>query len=213
MNKKCEDLRKEFIGIVTSNISRPGINELLRYLDETDFYTSPASTKYHGAYEGGLVEHSINVYYALIDTLQFFYGAEWEKRYSKETATIVSLFHDVCKIGRYKTEKRNIKNVETGQWEEKFVYVYNPEYINMGHGAKSVILIMEQMYLEEVEKEAIFWHMGAFDLGNYNTASSLCDIYNRNTLAYALHSADSDATFITENPLFEPIPLEEENIN
>lgn len=208
MTKKCEELKNEFIDIVKANISRIGINELMQYLDETDFYVSPASTKYHGAYEGGLVEHSINVYYSLIDTLQFFYGPEWEKRYSKETATIVSLFHDVCKIGRYKTDIRNVKNVETGRWEEKIVYVYDTDYRNMGHGAKSVITIMEHMYLEEVEKEAIFWHMGAFDLGNYNTASALCEIFNRNTLAYALHSADSDATFITENPLFEPIPLE-----
>lgn len=202
-----ENLKAEFYNIVDANVTRKGISELLKYLEKTDFFEAPASTKYHGAYKGGLLEHSVNVYYSLIDTLQFYFGKDWEQRYSKETATIVSLFHDLCKIGRYTTERRNVKNMDTGCWEEKFVYVYDKEYHNMGHGAKSIMIILDHMYLTEIEKEAIFWHMGAFDLGNYNTASSLCDIFNRNTLAYALHRADSDATFIIENPKFEPIPL------
>ena len=202
-----ERLENEFGEIVAENIHREGIDNLMEFLYQSDFFKSPASTKYHGSYEGGLVEHSINVYYSLIDTLQFFYGPDWEERYSKETVAIVSLFHDLCKIGRYKTEKKNVKNPETGQWEEKYVYVYNPDWHNIGHGAKSVIMIMEHMYLTEEEKEAIYWHMGAYDISPYSTLSGLGDTYRRNTLAYALNSADMDATYITENELFDPIPL------
>jgi hypothetical protein len=206
-----ENLKKEFYELLNTNISRDGISSLLEYLEKSDFFEAPASTKYHGAYKGGLLEHSINVYYSLIDTLQFYFGKDWEQRYSKETATIVSLFHDLCKIGRYKTELKNVKNMETGRWEEKFVYVYDKDYHNMGHGAKSVMIILDHMYLTEIEKEAIFWHMGAFDLGNYNTVGDLGETYSRNTLAYALHRADMDATYIIENPNFEPIPLETTN--
>ena len=203
-----DNLKNEFYEIVNTNIKRDGITQLMEYLETTDFFISPASTKYHGSYKGGLLEHSLNVYYALQDTLQFIYGKDWEKRYNKETVTIVSLFHDLCKIGRYKTGKRNVKNTETGHWEEKIVYEYNPNYHNMGHGAKSVMIIMNHMKLTEIEQESIFWHMGAFDLGNYNPVSAMGDIFSKNTLAYALHSADMDTTYITENKYFEPIPLD-----
>ena len=204
----AERIENEFGEIVAENIHREGIDDLMEYLYQSDFFKSPASTKYHGSYEGGLAEHSINVYYSLLDTLQFFYGVDWEKRYSKETVAIVSLFHDLCKIGRYKMEKKNMKNTETGAWEEKFVYVYNSEWHNVGHGAKSIMTIMDYMYLTDIEKEAIYWHMGAYDVSQYSTVQGLCDIFRRNTLAYALHSADMDATYITENEFFEPIPLE-----
>ena len=204
-------LHNEFISIVKDNIKRDGIDNLMSFLESTDFFKAPASTRYHGSYAGGLVEHSINVYYALEDTLQFLLGKNWSTRYSKETASIVSLFHDLCKIGRYKTEWKNVKNPETGNWEEKMIYVYNDDYHNMGHGAKSVIILQDYIALTDIEKEAIFWHMGAFDIGDYNTKSDLCKIYNKNTLAYALNRADGDATFIIENEFFEPIPLEENN--
>ena len=201
------ELKKEFIEIVKTNIHRDGIENLMTYLEESDFYTSPASTKYHGAYEGGLVEHSINVYYSLKDTLQYIFGKDWQQRYSAETVAVVSLFHDLCKIGRYKSDFKNVKNQETGQWYETKIYVYNPEYHNMGHATKTLSILLDYISLTEIEKEAIYWHMGAFDIGDYNTKSDLCRAYNRNTLAYALNSADMDATFIIENDLFEPIPL------
>ena len=126
--KNVEQLRKEFETLVHDNITREGIDNLLDYLNTSDFYRSPASTKYHGSYAGGLVEHSINVYYSLVDELTFILGKEWEKRYSKETVTIVSLFHDICKIGRYKPGKRNVKDPVTGQWHEEPTYFYNEDY-------------------------------------------------------------------------------------
>ena len=77
--KNVEQLRKEFETLVHDNITREGVDNLLNYLNTSDFYRSPASTKYHGSYAGGLVEHSINVYYSLIDELTFILG---KQRYS-----------------------------------------------------------------------------------------------------------------------------------
>ena len=205
--KNVEQLRKEFETLVHDNITREGVDNLLDYLNTSDFYRSPASTKYHGSYAGGLVEHSINVYYSLIDELTFILGKEWEKRYSKETVTIVSLFHDICKIGRYKPGKRNVKDPVTGQWHEEPTYFYKEDYVTMGHGSLSVYRIMQFMQLTEVEAGAIYWHMGAYDIGNYNTIGDLSNHYTNNILAFALHRADMMATYVVENEKFEPIDL------
>lgn len=205
--KNVEQLRKEFETLVHDNITREGVDNLLNYLNTSDFYRSPASTKYHGSYAGGLVEHSINVYYSLIDELTFILGKEWEKRYSKETVAIVSLFHDICKIGRYKPGKRNVKDPVTGQWHEEPTYFYNEDYVTMGHGSLSVCRIMQFMQLTEVEAGAIYWHMGAYDIGNYNTIGDLSNHYTNNILAFALHRADMMATYVVENEKFEPIDL------
>lgn len=205
--KNVEQLRKEFETLVHDNITREGVDNLLNYLNTSDFYRSPASTKYHGSYAGGLVEHSINVYYSLIDELTFILGKEWEKRYSKETVAIVSLFHDICKIGRYKPGKRNVKDPVTGQWHEEPTYFYNEDHVTMGHGSLSVYRIMQFMQLTEVEAGAIYWHMGAYDIGNYNTIGDLSNHYTNNILAFALHRADMMATYVVENEKFEPIDL------
>lgn len=201
-------LKKEFIELVKKDIHRDGIDNLLDALEKTDFYKSPASTKYHGSYPGGLVDHSINVYYSLLDFMTFIYGPDWTQRYSQESIAIISLFHDLCKIGRYKSGFRNVKNKETGAWEEKQVYEYNPEYGTMGHGSKSVYMIMKYMQLTEEEAAAIYWHMGPYDLGNYNTVGDLGNCWNHNTLGYALFSADMHSTYIVENEFFEPMPLQ-----
>lgn len=202
-------LKDEFINIVKENIHRDGIDNLMNYLESTDFYRSPASTRYHGSYAGGLLEHSLNVYYSLIDELQFIYGKDWEQRYSKESVAIVSLFHDICKISRYKPSVRNVKDPVTKQWNEQAVYVYNENYVNMGHGAKSIYLLQKYMNLTEDEATAVFWHMGAFDVGNYNTIGDLSNCYKSNTLAFALHRADMLSTFVVENEQFKPLSLDE----
>ena len=204
-NKK-EKLLGEFVNIVTTNINRDGIENLLNYLIyDSDFTTAPASTRYHGCYECGLLQHSLDVFYAIKDELSFIYGKRWSEKYSVETASIVSLFHDMCKIDRYKKSLKNVKNIDTGKWETKEVYVYNENTLEMGHGSKSVIMLSQYIKLTEEEIQAIYWHMGAYDLGNYNTVSHLSDTFQKNTLAFALHRADMLATYITDNKYFEPI--------
>lgn len=203
-------LQEEFETLVKANIKRDGIEDLLKYLEESTFYIEPASTRYHGCYAGGLVEHSINVYYCLINYLQYLYGAEWEKAFSLESATIVSLFHDLCKINRYKESTRNVKDPVTGQWNTVPTYIYNPDYNPMGHGSLSVFKIQQFIKLTEDEIGAIYWHMGSFDVGNYNTVGDLGNHMQKHILTYALHTADMEATYIVENPNFVPIPIETE---
>lgn len=199
--------KEDFIKIVKENIKRDGIDDLLNYLEnETDFFEAPASTRYHGSYEGGLLEHSLNVYYAMLDELKFIYcGKDWTSKFSLESATIVSLFHDVCKIGRYKKEFKNVKNQETGCWESKEVYSYDNDYFPMGHGALSMYRIMKYINLTEDEAQALYWHMGAFDTSQYSDTTSLCNAYKMNMLAFALHRADEVATFICENEKYTPV--------
>lgn len=204
-----ESLQNEFETLVKENIKRDGIENLMQYLRDSGFYTNPASTRYHGSYPGGLVYHSINVYYSLLDELTFILGKGWEVRYSKETVAIVSLFHDLCKIGRYTPTTKNVKDEITGQWHEERIYKYNDNYQPMGHGALSVFTIMKFIQLTDVESAAIFWHMGAYDLGNYMTVADLSNCYNINSLAFALHRADMIATHIIENEKFEPLNLKE----
>ena len=205
--KNVAELQNEFESIVKENIHRDGIENLLQYLRDTDFYRAPASTKYHGSYAGGLVEHSINVYYTILEELTFIYGKGWEQRYSKESATIVSLFHDLCKIGRYKPGKKNVKDPITGQWHEEATYFYNEDYTTMGHGSLSMFKVMQFIHLTEFEAGAIYWHMGAFDVGPYSSSGDLSRHLEINTLALALQRADMLTTFVVENEKFEPLDL------
>ena len=110
--------KEEFIKIYTENIKRKGADKLLEYLEKSDFFTAPSSTRYHGSYEGGLVEHSVNVYHCLKDYLSRPRVKEtYGMNYSEESIAIVALLHDLCKINFYTTELRNKKNEVTGKWE------------------------------------------------------------------------------------------------
>lgn len=201
-------LQEEFEELVRANIKREGIEDLLKYLEESDFFVAPASTRYHGSYAGGLVEHSINVYYCITNYLQYLYGPEWQKAFTLESATIVSLFHDMCKINRYKEGTRNVKDPVTGQWNQVPTYLYNENYNPMGHGASSVFKIQQFIKLTEDEIGAIYWHMGAYDTGVYNSVGDLGNHMRTHILTLALQSADMEATYVVENPNFTPIPIE-----
>ena len=98
-----------FVHLFEENIKRDGADVLLDWLKKSDFFTAPASTKYHGAYEGGLLEHSLNVYDCLLGELA---SMNMTDKYSKETVAIVSLLHDVCKIGLYISEPKNQKTYD-----------------------------------------------------------------------------------------------------
>ena len=182
--------KEHFVELYTKYIQRPGADALLSWLDETDFYTAPASTRFHGDHEGGLCEHSIHVWEELVRLLK----AYPEVRVSAETAAIVSLLHDVCKIGCYKQELRNTKinNV----WVKKPVYVFDEDFCYGGHGSKSVFLIERYTKLTGPEAVAINCHMGFADrpVGDY----SLGGAYEQFPLALLLHWADESATYIRE---------------
>lgn len=141
------DYKAEFIRIFSENVSRPGAQQLLDWLATTDFYTAPASTRFHGACECGLVMHSINVYNVLMSR---FYTEED----NKESFTLVSLLHDLCKANYYKSGFRNVKNDATGQWEKVPSYSVQDAF-PFGHGEKSVYLIERFIRLKPVEAIAI----------------------------------------------------------
>lgn len=191
--------KEEFIQIYTENIKRKGADKLLEYLKKSDFFTAPSSTRYHGAHEGGLVEHSVNVYHCLRDYLsrprtKELYGMD----YSEETIAIVALLHDVCKIGFYTTEMRNKKNDTTGQWEKVPFYTIN-DTLPYGHGEKSVYIISGFFYGEDRltrdEAFAIRYHMGFSGTEDKNIIGKALEMY---PLALALNVADMEAAYFLE---------------
>lgn len=193
---------KRFKKIVTENIERDGIENLMEWLEhETDFFTAPASTRYHGSYEGGLVEHSLNVYDRLVWEMENTVGAGWEELYSPESIAIIALFHDLCKIDRYVITEKWRKD-ENGDWEAYEAYEYNKEKAEMGHGAQSVFYLQKFIQLTELEAQAIFWHMGAYDLSPYASLAACSETFKWNPLAFLTHRADMAATYVTENEAF-----------
>lgn len=181
-------LKEEFKSIVNSCIAREGIDGLIGWLEQTDFYIAPASTRFHGSYAGGLVEHSINVYKELKRLL----SAYPEVQVSEETIAISALFHDLCKINMYKTEKRNRKN-EYGQWESYDAYTSEEQFCYGGHGSKSVFLANWFIHLTKEEAVAINCHMASWDGNN-----SVGKAYEQFPFAWLLHVADESATYILE---------------
>ena len=188
--------KEEFIEIYQANIHREGSAALLDYLqNKSDFFTAPASARYHGSYPGGLCDHSVNVYHCLADYLQRprvqeLYGLEYEP----ESVAIVSLLHDLCKIGCYRAGTRNVKNETTGQWEKVPTFFYEDK-LPYGHGEKSVYIISGFMRLSREEAMAIRWHMGFSGTEDSRTVGQALQQF---PLAFALATADMEASYFLE---------------
>ena len=192
---KLNELHEEFIKICRDNIKREGIDELLEWLEKSDFFSAPASTKFHGNYQGGLVEHSLNVY----KCLKMLIEVNKIEDISEETVAIVSLFHDICKANFYKVGTRNVKDENTGQWYKKEVYEIDDTVFPIGHGEKSCIIL--QWFLKKLtidELLAIRHHMGGFDSAVKGGDYSLSRAYDKSKLAVLLHLADMNATYLLE---------------
>lgn len=188
-------MRDRFMQICQKQIKRDGIVDLLRYVDlETDFFTAPASTKYHGNYKGGLLEHSINVYDALKKIVTLFPEIE----ISEESIAISALFHDLCKANYYVESTRNVKDDATGKWS-KVPYFTTDDQFPIGHGEKSVILLMKYMKLTDDEIYAIRWHMSAFDSAAKGGDYGLSKAYEKSPFAVMLHLADMMASYLIES--------------
>ena len=174
-------VKDDFLKIYTESIHRDGADKLLEWLKGSDFFTAPASAKYHGNHEGGLCEHSLNVWHRLSQ----------ECDASAETIAICGLLHDVCKVNFYTASTRNVKNESTGQWEKQLFYKVDDK-VPYGHGEKSVYIISGFMRLTREEAFAIRFHMG--DYADKNTPKA----FSMFPLALMLHIADLEATFIDE---------------
>jgi len=177
--------------IFSNNVKRPGSEELIAWIEKTDFFTAPASTKYHGAHEGGLLEHSIKVYRRLVSLV-----AEEKLDVSTETVAICALLHDVCKIGLYKIDYKNAKD-KNGDWQ-KVPYYAHDDQLPYGHGEKSAYIVSGFVRLTREEAMAIRWHMGGYDDSAKGGSATLSTAFKMYPLALLLHLADMQATYLDE---------------
>lgn len=192
-----EEIKDEFLQIYYDNIERDGAEALLDYLERSDFFTAPASSRSHSAYEGGLCQHSINVYKRFVKLLENEYGQNWENVISKESVAIIALLHDICKVNYYATELRNVK--KDGQWVQEPFYKIE-DALPYGHGEKSVYMISGFMKLTREEAMAINWHMGGFDPRVKDFSLMLSNVYYKYPTAFIFHIADNMATYLDEKP-------------
>lgn len=191
---KTMTAREKFIEIYSNYIKRDGADKLMEYLLSSDFFRAPASTRFHGSYEGGLVEHSVNVYECLRDYLsrprvKELYGLN----FSEETIAIVALLHDLCKIGVYKPGTRNVKD-DFGKWQSVPTFTFE-DSLPYGHGEKSVYIISGYMRLTRDEAFAIRYHMG---FSGNEDAASVGKALEKFPLAFAVSVADMEATYFLE---------------
>ena len=188
--------KERFIEIYKTKIHRDGSEKLLEFLlsRNSDFFEAPASSRYHGNYEGGLLEHSLNVYDCLKDYLsRERVQKTYHLNYNEETIAIVALLHDLCKINCYKQSMRNVK--ENGQWIQVPFYEFQ-DTLPYGHGEKSVYMISGYMRLTREEAFAIRYHMGFAGSEDTRNVGAAFEMF---PLAFALSTADMEATYFIES--------------
>lgn len=190
-----EEIKEEFLQIFYDNIEREGAEELLEFLERSDFFSAPASTRFHSAFEGGLCQHSVNVYKRFVKLLEGEYGQEWENVISRESVAIIALLHDICKVNTYKVDQKNVK--KDGVWMQEPFYKVE-DSLPYGHGEKSVYMISGFMKLTREEAMAINWHMGGFDSRIKEGSVRLADVFYRYPIAFIFHTADNMATYLDE---------------
>lgn len=197
-------MKEKFLEIYHNNITRPGSDEFLKWLESTDFFTAPASTRFHLSRPGGLVEHSVHVYERLrnlyihehiMDDMESE-AYDLNVQQVEETIAICGLLHDICKANFYDVEMRNRKNKQ-GQWEQYPFYVVNDQ-LPYGHGEKSVYIISGFMKLRREEAMAIRWHMGFSDNEFKAGGFSIGNAFEKYPLAVLTHIADLQATYLDE---------------
>lgn len=204
--------REEFISIFRDNIHRDGAEDLLNWLETSDFFDAPASTKYHLSEPGGLCRHTLHVYKRLKQLTERMMPEQAEPAYTGESIAIVALLHDICKVNFYEQSWKNQKTYDKDRvaaadpwkikrdnagdfiWESVPCYTVNEKLI-LGHGEKSAMIAMYFMKLSMTEAQAIRYHMGPWNEGEAKDAGNC---FEQNTLAFLLHTADEFATFIDE---------------
>lgn len=185
---KQEEIMQEYKNYF-SYIRRPGAKSLLDWIESNGFFSDPASKRHHGSFPGGLAVHSINVFKRLLRLNNEEEKRLQEPQYDLETVAICGLLHDLCKIGAY----INIP-VPKGAAEQ----YEDTRSFPVGHGEKSVILILQYMKLTKEEILAIRWHMGQYDFYARGGGHDLDNAFHQSKLAVMLHLADMMATHFDE---------------
>ena len=180
-------MEKEIIELLKST-NRQGMENLISFMQKSDFFKAPASTRFHGCFEGGLAEHSMKVYEILKQKVK---TSVLPIDVPEESIIIIGLLHDICKVNFYKVDYRNAKNA-LGVWE-KVPYYTVEDTIPYGHGEKSVMMISEYMKMTNEEKYAIRWHMGYTEPKELYT--TIGEAYKKYPLALLTHEADLEATY------------------
>ena len=195
-----QTVAQHFKDLFLASVHRDGAEELLERLEnETDFFEAPAGAKHHGAFPGGLVIHSLNVYRRLREitirdlTDRDALGPAPISEREEDTVAILGLLHDVCKIGCYKPSTRNVKG-EDGKWTKVPTYQYE-DPLPYGHGEKSVYVVNGFVRLTREEAMAIRWHMG---FSGTEDSRLVGKAFAKYPLAFALSVADMEATYFLE---------------
>lgn len=214
--KRHSQMKAEYIRLLQST-GRENIDELIQYLETTDFFMAPARAEHGCAYPGGLLEHSLDVYQVLKEMatpgLSPIGNALSEDMHmTGDSLIIVALLHDLCKIGTFYVTRVNRKNYDPdvvakapeysvkSDKDGKFIWEAVPGYrieetVPLGQGEKSVIMAMRYIKLTDEEIYAIRWHRGYADAERNSTVSN---VFAQSPLALALYEADLTATFVTE---------------
>jgi len=193
--EEIENNKKEILGIFEQYVHRDGSDKLIDYLvNKSDFFTAPASTRFHGSYDGGLARHSLNVYHCFKAYLERERVRElYHLSASEETIAICALLHDICKVDVYTRGTRNVKN-DQGVWEKVPTYFFEDK-LPYGHGEKSVYMITGFMRLTREEAFAIRYHMG---FSGSEDSLNVGKAFEMFPLAFALSTADMEATYFLD---------------
>ena len=197
METNIERNKKAFLELYNEKIKREGASELLKYLCGSDFFTAPASSRFHSNFEGGLCAHSLNVYRRLDELVRMHEAAGdiQPGSISEESVAVCGLLHDLCKVNFYKISFRNVK--VDGAWEQVPFYTVE-DSLPYGHGEKSVYIISGFMRLTREEAMAINWHMGGFDKRVLGGEYAISQAFEEYPFATMIHLADVMATYFDE---------------
>lgn len=197
-----EELIARYESLLLS-VGRDGVEALIAFLRKSDFYKAPASSRFHNCHEGGLLEHTLNVYDCLMRKKEN--PAFADKLPADDSLIIIALLHDLCKVYTYVVDYKNkkvysehgSKSDSNGRfdWETVPAYTVQDE-IPYGHGEKSVMMAEQFIPLNPVERYAIRWHMGFTEpKESWNTLSAAIRKY---PVILAVSEADLEATYILE---------------
>lgn len=190
----AEEKKQVYINLLKSS-KREGIDNLIEYLEtKTDFFTAPASTKYHNNFESGLLLHSLNVY----ENFKKLLAMRPEITVEDDSVIIASLCHDLCKSNFYTVEKRNRKN-ENGQWESYDAYatIKSPT-IPYPHSTRSIRILRSFIKITYLEELMIFYHMGPFGGEDFEYKNLLQDVNERYPATLLFYMADLLSSYLDE---------------
>ena len=202
--------KEEFISLIRSINREFDKEKLINWLEnKSDFFTAPASTKYHCSYEGGLCEHSLNVYYAL-KNLNCNYmlelplteeeqeqGVAFKFEYDEDTLKIVGLLHDISKANYYETYTKNVKD-SNGNWQQVQDYKIKEDRFIYGNDEQNTEFMVSTFVPLTVDEKVALLHKSggkSFD----STQENIPTIFNKYKLAALLHCADMLSCYILEN--------------